>query len=249
MRFLFAAALLFVSHEQAHAFGQKKMNLSEVKGGTESQLIQAPDSAKLSVVVHGKGAEFLFRTLKKTRTGKYAPSGQDLVSGTNARWTVVGRQVTCTRIQKAKNESYACAFQLDKKGAVAGDFEPLSPVAFNFDKNSAKVAIKKKGGRGLASASAPVSHPTSTYAMYENGSEKSRSEDTLFVFHGPVATEMIGFLTMHDSDSFFLAGASGVRGKEVSCVAAKKPGDSDRCALVVSMNDGSISTRKNPLFQ
>jgi len=252
MRYLLIAALLFTASEQAHAFGQKKMNLSEVKGVTETQLVQSPEAAKLSLMVRGKGAEFLFRTLKEKRTEQIGSAALELAGNVNnTHWTVQGKQVVCSRIQnkKSKKEDYACAFELDEKGSVAGNVEPFSPNLFNLvkTKTQAKLFPKKKQSRGLASAAIP--HPTSAYAMYDKPGAKNESEDTLFVFHGPVATEIMGFLTMHDSSSFRLGGASGVRGREISCVAAKKAGDPDRCALVVSLSDGSVSTRKNPLFK
>jgi hypothetical protein len=252
MRHLLIAALLITASEKAHAFGQKKMNLSEVKGVTETQLVQSQESAKLSIMVRGKGAEFLFRTLKEKRTEQVGSAALELAGNVNnTHWTVQGKQVTCSRIQNEKNkkEDFACAFELDAQGNVAANVEPFSPNLFNLvkTKTQAKLFPKKNKGRGLASAVVP--HPTSAYAMYEKPGAKSESEDTLFVFHGPVATEMMSFLTMHDSSSFHLGGASGVRGREISCVAAKKAGDPDRCALVVSLNDGSVSTRKNPLFK
>lgn len=252
MRYLLIAALL-LSAEQAHAFGQKKMNLSEVKGVTETQLVQSQEAAKLSLMVRGKGAEFLFRTLKEKRSEQVGSEALQLTGNVNnTHWTVQGKQVVCSRIQnaKSKKEDFACAFELDANGTVAGNVEPFSPSLFNLVKTKTQAKLfpnKKKAGRGLASAVVP--HPTSAYAMYEKPGAKNESEDTLFVFHGPVATEIMSFLTMHDSKAFHLGGASGVRGREISCVAAKSAGDPDRCALVVSLNDGSVSTRKNPLFK
>jgi hypothetical protein len=253
MRTLLFAIALFGLCENAHAFGHKKMNLTEVKGVTETQVVKGTDTAKLSVMVRGKGAELLFRTLKEKRTEEVGSAALELIGNVNnTHWTVHGKQVACSRIQNAKNkkkEDYACAFELDKSGEVAATVEPFSPNLFNLVRTKTQAHLfPKKKGRGLASTVSP--HPTSAFAMYDAPKfSRDKVEDTLFVFNGPTATEIMNFLAENKSGTFEFGGANGVKGKEISCVAGRKAGEQDRCALVVSLSDGSVSTRKNPLFR
>lgn len=251
---LFIALALSVS-QNAHAFGHKKMNLTEVQGVTETQLVKDGEGKKLSVMVRGRGAELLFRTMKEKRKEEVGSPALEFAGNVNnTHWTVQGKNVICSRIhnKKSKKEDYACGFELDVGGSVEAKVDPFSPNLFNLvkTKTQAKLFPQKKAGRSLASAVVP--HKTSAYAMYEApGADKKREiEDAMFVFHGPAATEIMGFLADNRASSEFkLGGANGVKGNDISCVAAKDPGGADRCALVVSLSDGSISTRKNPLFR
>jgi hypothetical protein len=69
------------------------------------------------------------------------------------------------------------------------------------------------------------------------------------VFKGAAAAEIMGFLTeARGYREFVLAGAKGVRGKEISCLGAKGA-EPERCAIVLSLARGSVSTFKNPLFK
>jgi hypothetical protein len=258
MRFFLFLTILLGLSENAHAFGQKKMSLAEVKGVTETQLKRSADATKLSVMIRGKGAEFLFRTLQEKRTEKTGSAALELAGNVNNKhWAVNGKQVSCSRIQNGKNkkEDYACVFEIDGGGYVAAAEEAFNPSLFNLVKTKTQSKVfagvkQKKGGRGLASAvPVAVPHVASAYAMYEPSANKRKSSDTLFVFKGKAAAEIMGFLAENRASvEFRKGGANGLRGQEISCVAGKKDGESDRCALVVSLADGAVSTSANPLF-
>lgn len=251
--FLYSAVLMSVALT-AHGFGGKKLNATEVTGVTETQLAKDAEGKKLSVMLRGRGAELLFKTIQEKRSEKLGSDALEWIGNlNNSHWTVEGDQVTCSRIQNQKNkkEDYACAFELKPDGKVAAGSEPFTPTLFNLvkTKTQAKLFQKKAAGRGLASASAPVPHVAKAYVLYADAKKKKESEDAMFVFRGYAATEIMGFLTESpEKREFVIAGAKGIKGREISCVKATN-GEPDRCALVVSLKDGSVSTRKNPLFK
>lgn len=258
---LYTLSFLLLS-QAAYGMGHKKMNLTEIKGVTESQLFKSADAQVLSIMVRGKAAELLYRTLEEKRVKKTGTEALDLLKDKNAaHWTVQGKQISCSKIQNkiAKVNDYACAFALDPEGEVAGQLEPFTPTLFNLVKTKTQARLfsaKKPSGRGIASVSSPVPHETGAYLMFDKSSDsveagkpKREYEDALLVFKGEAAVEIMGFLTEAKKyREFILSGAKGVRGKEISCLG-KKSAETERCALVISLGSGSISTRKNPLFR
>jgi hypothetical protein len=260
---------VFAFSSTAHGFGHKKMNVTELKGVTETQLVRSGNEKKLSVMIRGKGAELLYRTLKERRSEHVESAALDMI-GTlnNTHWTVHGKQVSCSRIQaknyKGKNKAagvdYACAFELDTLGLVTASVEPFNPSLFNMvnTKTYARLFPAAKHqpsrGRSLASTSpVPVPYGASAYLMHElraDGTTAKRDfQDTMVVFRGPAAAEIMSFLAQGKRHrEFTLAGAKGVRGREISCVQATGS-EPDRCALVFSLKSGSVSTWKNPLFR
>jgi len=254
MKYLLAVFLM-VSSQSAFGFSQKKMDLREVKGVTETQVAPSVEGNKMSLMVRGKGAEFLFRSLKEKRQEKVDSKALEIVGALdNTHWTVEGRQVTCSRIhnKKSKKEDYACAFDLQGDGKLVASAEPFTPTVFNLAKTKTDVKFfkKKAAARGLASASPAGPQDLKAYAMYEGRkNEKPEFKDTMFVFRGAAATQIMDFLQRNaGGEGFSLAGAKGYKGREISCVesTAAEPA---RCAIVVSLAEGFISTRKNPLFR
>lgn len=250
---------LLALSQTAHGMGHKRMAVTEIKGVTESQVAKSPDNKVLSVMVRGKAAELLYRTLDRKKVEQLSSPALALVGEVNnSHWTVHGKQVSCSRIKKkgAKFDDYACAFEIDPKGEVAASTEPFSPSLFNLakTKTQAKLFPQKKAGRGLASAISPAPHSATAYVMYDKDEEKKGKakrdyEDALIVFKGPAAVEIMGFLSEANKyKEYMLGGAKGLKGKEISCLSAKG-GEPERCALVVSLESGSISTQKNPLFR
>lgn len=253
---------LMLASQAAFGMGHKKMNVTEIKGVTESQLSKSDDAKSLSIMVRGRAAELLYRTLDEKKVEQTGTAALGLLKGkNNLQWTVKGKQVSCSRIQKknGKFDDYACAFELDREGEVAGKVEPFSPTLFNLVKTKTQAKLfpaAKTGGRGLASAAAPMPYPAAAYVMYDKADEKKNAgkprrefEDALIVFKGPAAAEIMTFLTEAKGyREFMLAGTKGVKGKEISCLGAKS-GEPERCALVLSLASGSVSTRKNPLFR
>ena len=60
---LFAIGILITSN--SYGFGRKKMQLSELKGVTETQV--AKQTGKAMIMVRGKAAELIFRMMKRER--------------------------------------------------------------------------------------------------------------------------------------------------------------------------------------
>ena len=240
---------LAVGAGDAHAFGKKHMSVSELTGATEAQVAKHAEYKKqLTVMVRGKAAELLFKMIREKRTEQLGSQALDRVAGIATHWTVHGKQVTCSRIATHKNakQDYACAFELSDEGKVMAGTEPYTPSVFNLalTKNKSKLF---KVERGLASANPVAFDKASAYVMYDRPGQKRASEDTLIVFRGQAAASIRGFLADQKLRQFTLGGAKGRRGKDISCVEARA-GESDRCALVFSLDDGSISTLKNPLL-
>jgi hypothetical protein len=250
------AISLFLASQAAFGMGHKRMNVTEIKGVTESQLSKSEDSKSLSVMVRGKAAELLYRTLDEKKVQQTGTPALVLLKNKNTtHWTVKGKQVSCSRIQKknAKFDDYACAFELDRKGEVAGKVEPFTPTLFNLVKTKTQAKLFPQGkpaGRGLASAGQPMPYQAAAYVMFDKGEKAKREyEDTLIVFKGAAAAQIMGFLTEAKGyREFVLAGAKGVKGKEISCLSAKGA-EPERCAIVLSLASGSVSTLKNPLFR
>lgn len=247
--FLFLAALM-ADLGTAHAFGKKAMNVSELTGNTEAQVVKAAGTeAQLKVMVRGKAAELLFKTLKERREERVGSDALAKVAKAKAsHWTVHGRQVTCSRISggKKQGDDYACAFDLSRDGSLQARTEPFTPGVFNLalTKGSTKLFRKE---RGLASAQPVAFDKISAYVMYGKEKQKTASEEALLVFRGQAAAEIHGFLKEHKLRTFTMGAAEGRRGREISCVQATAS-QTERCALVVSLESGEVSTTKNPLF-
>jgi hypothetical protein len=71
----------------------------------------------------------------------------------------------------------------------------------------------------------------------------------LIVFRGDSAKEILGLLESNpDNKAATWGEGQGRKGKEIACVGAtaKEP---ERCALVVTFQDGSVTRSGNPLFR
>lgn len=253
---LSVAALLLTSGQDAFAFGGKKMHLAEVNGVSETQVVNA-DGKSLSVMVRGRAAELLFRTIKEKRKEQMSSAALDLLGGAETtHWKVEGRQISCSRLAKGKTSEYACAFALEAAGKVVASREAFDPDRFNLPLTKAYASLFKKpsGGRGLASVgsagpnSPVVFEKAKAYVLYEDAKRKQEAREALLVIRGQAASEIREFLTASGPYVTMQRGsAKGIKAREISCVEATV-NEGDRCALVISLGDGAVSTRNNPLF-
>jgi hypothetical protein len=251
-----ALAYLFCAPE-SHGFGGKKMNVTSLNGVTETQVAKGEDHA--SVLVRGKAAELIFRMMKD-RQAEQPESEVAQMAGTGTNhWVAKGQQISCSKVQKKKKTDFACAFELSHDGSVSAGLEPYTPTVFNLAKTNTgskffKNTAPASKGRSLASVAPAGTGPAkfskgAAYVMYDKPENKRDSDDALIVFRGASAKELLHFLSdSKDANSFTLAGGTkGVKGREIACVE-KTADEPERCSLVVSFRDGSISSRKNPLL-
>lgn len=252
--FVSTVTLAFVA-PNSYGFGGKPMRLTDIKGTTETQVAKSMESERVEVMIRGQAAKLLFSTMREEAPQEVSTEALKLVKAKYAsHWFVKGKQISCSRIaaEKGKKEDYACSFAIDNKGEVALGVEPFHSGTFNLARTETGLRFKnQKGGRGLASISkAPVAFDkANAYLMHK---EKVReSEEVMVLFRGTAAKELISFLDRPENQkvkSYFWGKTKGVRGREIACVhaTAKEP---ERCALVVSMNDGSIDRSANPLMK
>lgn len=246
----FVALSFFVSTSTVYGFGKKKMNTTEIKGTTETQIAKDVSGTKVHVMVRGKAAELLFKMIRETKTELDISEALAMLDGAK-QWTVNGKQITCSKIEKKKKEDYACSFDLADGGEAFAGMDPFTPSVFQLAKTStpAKFFKNKKPGRSVASSSPVVYSKANAYVVYDKTTKKTGSQDAMIVVRGDSAREIMGFLSggKNQPTSFKLGGAKGWKGKDIACVEAVN-GEPERCALVVSLIDGSVSTSKNPLF-
>lgn len=247
---------LILAVPESHGFGSKKLNVSSLKGVTETQVAKGEERA--SILVRGKAAELIFRMMKESQAEQADSEVAHAAGKGSSHWVAKGKQISCSRVEKKNQHDYACAFELDREGSVMAGIEPYSPAVFNLAKtNTGSKLFKnaKKEGRSLASVGPAAAGPAkyskgAAYIMYDKPEKKRDSENALIVFRGASASEIMGFLNeAKDANTFALAGGTkGVKGREIACVE-KTEQEPARCSLVVSFHDGSISRSKNPLFR
>lgn len=247
----FVVATIFVNATDVYGFGKKKMNTSEIKGTTETQIAKDETGTKVHVMVRGKAAELFFKMIKEKHVEQNDTAALAMLKDAK-HWTVNGKQITCSKVEKNNKEDFACAFDLADAGEAVAGVEPFTPSMFQLAKTSTPVKFfknSKKEGRALASSTSPaVYSQANAYVVYEKSEKKTGSQDAMIVVRGDSAKEIIWFLTANkDSKAFKMGGAKGVKGKDIACVESVN-GEPERCALVVSLLDGSVSTSKNPLF-
>lgn len=247
----FVMASLFIGSD-GYAMGRKKMHVSELKGVTESQV--APSDDKAIVMVRGKAAELVFRMMKKEQSIHTESEAQKLSVAKNpAHVTVTGKQVSCSKISSVKNKQadYACAFEVLKDGSVSAVVEAFNPAAFNLARTeTGSKFFKKAKGRGLASVAPTATYSTGkAFLVYDKPGKHRDSENTLIVFRGESAKELMGLLEKSSQNrTASWGGSKGRKGDDIACVSATEK-EPDRCALVVSFRDGSVTRTGNPLFQ
>lgn len=250
--FLLTTALLF-SGESAHAFGKKSFQSTELTGVTESQITHAPDSGKISVMVRGRVAELLFRMIKGEKKEHLGSDALALTKNmTNTHWTVSGKQVTCSKIttKSQAKADYACAFDLSNDGAVVAGVEPFNPALFNLARTNVPDRFFQKGAktRGLASNGASLYEQSAAYVVYDKGEKAKQAKEAMVVFKGSVAKKLVEVMGQgKDVKPFTMKGAKGWKGRDLACVEAVGASQ-ERCALVLSLEDGAVSKKKNPLF-
>jgi hypothetical protein len=84
--------------------------------------------------------------------------------------------------------------------------------------------------------------------MYDKDEKAKDGKNAMIVFKDDVAKKFIEVLgASKDSKEFKRNGVKGWKGKEIACVEASVSSP-ERCAIVVSLESGSVSTAKNPLF-
>ena len=179
---LFAIGILITSN--SYGFGRKKMQLSELKGVTETQV--AKQTGKAMIMVRGKAAELIFRMMKREREERTDSEALKWIgSKSGSEMIVKGRQITCSMISwgKKKHEDYACSFEMDRTGTLSATKTAFSPTTFNLAKTSTGSKAFKEKGRSLASVT-----PTTTYSkglaylVYDKPGNQKRAENAMIVF-------------------------------------------------------------------
>jgi hypothetical protein len=251
---LLTASLLLMPGP-SFGFGGKNMKVTEITGVTEAQVNKTAEGDKAWVMVRGKAAELFFKMMKNQPAEKEKSQELAALAGKNTtEWNSAGKQVSCSKLEntKKKTTDYACAFELNIKGEVVAGTEPFSPAIFNLARTETKSHMfkKKNAGRAIASVGSQATYDkASAYVMYDKPEDKRHSENAMVVIRGNVAKEIIAFLQDgKNAQAFQMKGISGVKGAEISCVNATES-EKERCAIVVSLADGSVSTNKNPLFR
>lgn len=249
----FAVSILFTSTD-GHAMGRKKLNVAELKGVTESQVSKA--DGKATVMVRGKAAELVYRMMKEVKSEQLVSEALKMASAKGVKhMSVKGRQVSCSKMSnpKRKQDDYACSFEIKDDGTVWAGGEAFNPVAFNLARTETGSKIFKKAqARGLASVTPAPAATYSTgqvYLVYDEPGKQSKSENALIVFRGESAKELMGLLETNIENRAAKWGESkGKKGADIACVNAtsKEP---ERCAMVVSFRDGSVTRSGNPLFR
>jgi hypothetical protein len=241
---------LFFAADSSYGMGGKKMQISELKGVTETQV--ALNEGKANVLVRGKAAELLFKVMKEKQEEQADTAALKWIGSKDGmEWKVRGRQITCSKIKKKKVEDYACAFELDQKGSVAAASEAFDVNTFNLTRTAtASKLFKNSKSRSLASASANTSFNKGlAYLVYDEPGKQRASKEAMIVFRGNTAKDILGLLKNGKSNGEAHWGeAQGRKGDDIACVEAlgKEPA---RCALVVSFKDGSTTHRGNPLYR
>jgi hypothetical protein len=248
---LFALGTLLVTTD-SYGFGHKKMQISELKGVTETQV--ALNEGKATVMVRGKAAELLFRTMKTQQEEQIDTDALKWIGAADgAEWTVKGKQITCSKLLggKKKQEDYACAFSLDQAGTLSAAAEAFDTSNFNLARTETGSNLFRKKSRSLASVAPPPATYSKglAYLVYDEPGKQRSSRNALIVFRGDSAKEILGLLENEPANKEAHWGeAVGRKGQDIACVGVlgKEP---ERCALVVTFKDGSITRSGNPLFR
>jgi hypothetical protein len=241
-------AFLF-SAGNGHAMGGKKMQISELKGVTETQVALA--EGKANVMVRGKAAELLFKVMKQKQEEQTDTDALKWIGAKDgAEWTVKGKQITCSKIARKKAADYACAFDLDKSGNLAAAGQAFDVNAFNLSRTAtASKLFQKKKNRAIASVAPLASYNKGrAYLVYDEPGKQRASEEAMIVFRGDPAKDILGLLEQTSNQPASWGEAKGRKGQDIACVDAvgKEPA---RCAVVVSFKDGTITHRGNPLYR
>jgi hypothetical protein len=252
LTFTFMLTVAALSTTDALAMARKKMHVAELKGVTESQVNM--NEGKASILVRGKAAELVFRMMKEEQKEVADSEALKLTAAKGAtHHTIKGKQVSCSKIEnpKKKQADYACAFDLKGDGTVWAANEAFNPSTFNLARTeTGSKLFKKKPGRGLASATPTAAYSAGqAFLVYDEPGKQRNSENALIVFRGDSAREILGVLQNHSSTSSATWGdAKGRKGSDIACVGAttKEP---ERCAMVVTFRDGSVTRSGNPLFR
>jgi len=249
---LFTVSFLLMA-TNSFGFGQKKMQVSELKGVTETQVSQK--DGKATIMVRGKAAELIFRTMQKRQEEQTGtPALALLGSKDGAEVTVYGKQVTCSKISNKSALDYACAFDLEKGGNVAAAREVYDPKKFNLARTeTGSKVFKKMNSRGLASVSAPETtlNKGQAYLVFDAPGKARAAESALIIFRGASAKDVLTLLQSDinpDIKDAHWGEAKGRRGRDIACVD-KMNREPERCAMVVTFSNGSISRSGNPLFR
>jgi hypothetical protein len=235
------------------AMGAKPKHVSEIKGVSETQVARSVDGTKASILVRGKAAELIYKKIQEKRVEQIGTDALENIGALEAtHWTTKGRQLVCSKIEnkKAKREDYACALELDGRGEAFAKLEAFQPQVFNLARTDTKSKhFKKNKGRGLASAQPPAFARAKAYVMYNDPEKRLQSNDALIVIRGAAAKELNAFLAEQKGvDRVKIAGTPAIRAKDIGCVESNAS-EAERCALVISMSDGSISRSKNPILR
>lgn len=240
---------LFFTAETSFGFAKKPMQISELKGVTETQVLAG--TWKANVLVRGKAAELLFKTMKEKQEEQTDTEALKLIgSADGTQWTVRGKRITCSKIARKNAADYACAFDLDQTGSLAAADDVFSPNTFNLaHTETGSKLFKKKSNRSLASVGPLASYNKGlAYLVYNEPGKARNSEAALIVFRGEPAKEILGLLQNNPDNKFTHWGkANGRRGQDIACVEAfgKEP---ERCAVGVTFRDGATTRDGNPLF-
>ena len=258
-KFFPALAVLpfFFASGESHGFGKKKFNFADLGGVTETQV--AKDHDRAYIFVRGKAAELMYRMIRADQKQEKEAGALKWANAKDATlWTVKGKQVACSKVtsEKKKKTDFACAFDLEADGKVVATETGFNSDVFNLARTETGVRLfnnkpAEKGSRALASvATAPATYAQGkAYVMYGNSDKVRDSEDAMIVFRGKAAREIMEHIgaSKEAKALTFGAGVKGVKGREIACVESNGQ-EQDRCALVVSLRDGSVSRKANPLF-
>lgn len=250
LTFAFLSLAATFGTTDAFAMAKKPMHVAEIKGVTESQVSKAEGHA--AVLVRGKAAELVFRMMREEHKDlaesdalKMAPKGATHV-------TIKGKQVSCSKIEnpKKKQADYACAFELKSDGSAWAAEEAFKPDTFNLARTNTGSKLFKKNGRTPASATPAATYsPGQAYVVYNEPGKRANSENALIVFKGDSAREIMGLLEGDVTNKNATWGeAKGRKGNDIACVGATAA-EPERCAMVVTFRDGSVTRSGNPLFR
>lgn len=242
--------LLFAANT-SYGFGSKPMQVSELKGVTEAQVSVA--DGKANVLVRGKSAELLFKVIKQKQEEQTDTDALKWVgSADSTETTVRGKQITCSKVTKKDAADYACAFVVDSTGTLSSADETYNVSAFNLARTeTGSKVFKKKKDRSIASVAPTASFDKGAgYVLYDKPGNQRNAEQSMIVFRGDTAKDILGLLESNDKDTkeSTWGAVKGRKGQDIACVGAtdKEPA---RCAVVVSFEDGSVTSKGNPLFQ
>lgn len=253
MKTLSLSLLAFLATTTAHGFGGKKMNFTEVRGASEAQVVQTEGVPGTKVMIRGRAAELLYKMNDhKALEQKDTEALAQMKAKEKSHWAWTGKQISCSKVtdEKKKVDEYACGVVMTTDGELAA-LEPFSPAVFNLAQTEQKSTLFKrtKGiGRAIASLPANALDKATAYVVYEKKGAATQSSEAMVVIRGTAAQEIMWQLNAAPkADKFKKGPVDGVRGREIACVGASNS-EGERCSFVVSMADGQMQTKHNPLF-